>query len=44
VGTLLGVVSGTEVRSPFTGRIEGLLAHPGERLTARQPVAWLRTA
>jgi [acyl-carrier-protein] S-malonyltransferase len=44
VGGLLGTVSGTEVRSPFPGRIEGLLAHAGERLTARQPVAWLRVA
>jgi [acyl-carrier-protein] S-malonyltransferase len=44
VGALLGTVSGSDVRSPFTGRVEGVLAHAGERLMARQPVAWLRTA
>jgi [acyl-carrier-protein] S-malonyltransferase len=44
VGALLGTVAGAEVRSPFAGRVEGLLAHAGERLVARQPVAWLRTA
>jgi [acyl-carrier-protein] S-malonyltransferase len=42
-GDVLGTVAGTEVRSPFGGRIEGVLAHLGERLMPRQPVAWLRT-
>jgi [acyl-carrier-protein] S-malonyltransferase len=42
IGDLLGFVSGTEVRSPFAGELMGLLAHPGERVQAGQPVAWLR--
>jgi hypothetical protein len=42
IGDLLGTVSGTEVRSPFAGELMGVLAHPGERVQAGQPVAWLR--
>jgi len=42
IGDLLGNVSGTEVRSPFAGELMGVLAHPGERVQAGQPVAWLR--
>lgn len=46
VGDLIGTVAGTgrpvEVRSAFAGPLVGLLALPGERLTAGQPVAWLR--
>ena len=41
VGTLLGTVAGLEVRSPFAGRFEGALAHPGERVQTGQPIAWL---
>ena len=41
VGTLLGTVSGTDVRSPFAGTLQGTLAHPGERVQAGQPIAWL---
>jgi [acyl-carrier-protein] S-malonyltransferase len=43
-GRILGHVAGHEVRSAFHGTIKGLLAVTGERLTHRQPVAWLRTA
>jgi [acyl-carrier-protein] S-malonyltransferase len=43
-GDVLGTVSGTEVRSPFTGLLMRLLAVDGERVLARQPVAWLRVA
>jgi [acyl-carrier-protein] S-malonyltransferase len=43
-GDLLGTVGEAEVRSPFTGRLEGVLAHLGERVMSRQPIAWLRTA
>jgi len=43
-GDLIGTVSGLEVRTPFAGRIEGVLAHLGERVMSRQPIAWLRTA
>ncbi|HVA76237.1 MAG TPA: ACP S-malonyltransferase [Acidimicrobiales bacterium] len=44
VGTLLGMVSGVEVRSPFAGRLEGTLAHPGERVQTGQPIAWLHAS
>jgi [acyl-carrier-protein] S-malonyltransferase len=44
VGTLLGTVAGTEVRSPFSGRFEGALAHPGERVQTGQPIAWLHAS
>jgi [acyl-carrier-protein] S-malonyltransferase len=43
-GDLLGTVGEAEVRSPFSGRIEGVLAHLGERVMSRQPIAWMRTA
>jgi [acyl-carrier-protein] S-malonyltransferase len=43
-GQLLGTVGEAEVRSPFAGRIEGVLAHIGERVMSRQPIAWLRSA
>lgn len=42
VGTLLGTVASTEVRSPFEGTLMGVLAHPGERVQTGQPLAWLR--
>jgi [acyl-carrier-protein] S-malonyltransferase len=44
VGTLLGTVSGSEVRSPFAGTLKGHLAHPGERVQSGQPIAWLHSA
>jgi [acyl-carrier-protein] S-malonyltransferase len=43
IGDLIGSVSGTEVRSPFAGELMGVLAHPGERVHAGQPIAWLRS-
>lgn len=42
-GDLVGVVSGTEVRSPFAGELMGVLAQPGERVQTGQPLAWLRS-
>jgi [acyl-carrier-protein] S-malonyltransferase len=42
-GHLLGKVAGQDVRSPFAGAIVGVLAESGERVTASQPIAWLRT-
>ncbi|MGH9076276.1 MAG: ACP S-malonyltransferase [Acidimicrobiales bacterium] len=42
VGTLLGTVSGAEVRSAFAGTLMGMLAHPDERVQTGQPIAWLR--
>ncbi len=43
-GQLLGNIGDTEVRSPWAGVIMGFLAVAGERVTASQPIAWLRTA
>jgi [acyl-carrier-protein] S-malonyltransferase len=43
VGAVLGTVNGVEVRSPFAGLVQSYLAVSGERITIRQPVAWLRT-
>ena len=47
-GDVVGVVevSGRTlpVRSAFTGRLLGLMAHPGERVRENQPVAWLRVS
>ena len=41
-GTLLGTINGIEVRSPFAGELLGWLAINEERVTASQPIAWLR--
>ena len=41
-GDVLGMVGDNEVRTAFSGEIQGFLALPGERVTARQPIAWLR--
>jgi len=43
VGDLLGQVGETEVRSPFAGVLQNYIAVDGERVTLRQPIAWLRT-
>ncbi len=43
VGHILGTVGSMEVRSSFAGEIKGVLAFDGERVTSRQPIAWLRT-
>ncbi len=44
VGSVVGHVGEHEVRSPFTGVLQDLIAVAGERVTMRQPIAWLRTA
>jgi len=44
VGTVLGDIGGEEVRSPFAGILQSYIAVDGERVTKRQPIAWLRTA
>ncbi len=44
VGTLLGMVAGAEVRSPFAGRLQGALAQAGERVQTGQPIAWLHAS
>src|SRR5688500_11823267 len=44
VGDVLGHVNDAEVRSPFAGLLQSYIAVQGERVTLRQPIAWLRTA
>lgn len=44
VGVLEGPGTNVPVCSPFGGTLMGMMAHPGERLRAGQPVAWLRVA
>jgi [acyl-carrier-protein] S-malonyltransferase len=44
VGTVLGHVAEHEVRSPFRGTLQSFIAVDTERVTARQPIAWLRTS
>ena len=44
VGTVLGHVGEREVRSPFAGILQSYIAVATERVTARQPIAWLRTS
>ncbi len=43
VGTVVGHIGHTEVRSPFAGILQSYIAVEGERVTLRQPIAWLRT-
>jgi [acyl-carrier-protein] S-malonyltransferase len=43
VGTVVGHVSDVEVRSPFAGVLQSFIALDTERITSRQPIAWLRT-
>lgn len=44
VGTVIGTVGESEVRSPFEGVLQGYIAMATERVTLRQPIAWLRTS
>jgi [acyl-carrier-protein] S-malonyltransferase len=43
VGQIIGHVGDSEVRSPFSGIVQNFIAVDGERVTAHQPIAWLRT-
>ena len=43
VGTVVGHVGDVEVRSPFAGVLQSFIALDTERVTNRQPIAWLRT-
>jgi len=43
VGTVVGHVGDVEVRSPFGGVLQSFIALDTERVTSRQPIAWLRT-
>ncbi|NND76476.1 MAG: ACP S-malonyltransferase [Ilumatobacter sp.] len=44
VGMLIGHVGDHEVRSPFAGQLQSYIAVDTERVTARQPIAWLRSS
>jgi [acyl-carrier-protein] S-malonyltransferase len=44
VGTVVGLIGDHEVRSAFAGILQHYIAVEGERVTLRQPIAWLRTA
>ncbi|BAN02448.1 malonyl CoA-acyl carrier protein transacylase [Ilumatobacter coccineus YM16-304] len=43
VGSIIGHVGDNEVRSPFAGVLQSFIAVDTERVTMRQPIAWLRT-
>lgn len=43
VGQVIGHVGDYEVRSSFDGVVQSFIAVEGERVTAHQPIAWLRT-
>ena len=43
VGSVIGHVGEHEVRSPFEGVLQSFIAVDTERVTSRQPIAWLRT-
>jgi [acyl-carrier-protein] S-malonyltransferase len=43
VGAVIGHVGDHEVRSPFGGVFQSFIAVDTERVTPRQPIAWLRT-
>ncbi len=47
-GQSIGVIENSGVSTPvcssFEGLLMGMLAEPGQRLRAGQPVAWLRVA
>ncbi len=43
VGQVIGHVGEHEVRSAFDGLLQAYIAVDGERVTSRQPIAWLRT-
>ena len=42
-GQCIGVVGAVEVYSAFSGVFQAFIAVDGERVTSRQPIAWLRT-
>jgi len=43
VGDVIGHVGDVEVRSAFAGQLQSYIAVDTERVTLRQPIAWLRT-
>jgi len=43
IGQILGMIGETPVVSVFEGILQSFIAVDGERVTLRQPIAWLRT-
>lgn len=43
IGQEVATVGATPIVSPFQGELAGVLAIEGERVTAGQPIAWLRS-
>ena len=43
IGQTLGTIGETPVVSVFEGILQSFIAVDGERVTLRQPIAWLRT-
>jgi [acyl-carrier-protein] S-malonyltransferase len=43
IGQTLGMIGDTPVVSVFEGVLQAFIAVDGERVTLRQPIAWLRT-
>ncbi len=43
IGQAIGTVGTTEIVSAFAGVLQAFIAVEGERITSRQPIAWLRT-
>ena len=43
IGQTLGIIGDTPVVSVFEGILQSFIAVDGERVTLRQPIAWLRT-
>lgn len=44
VGAVIGHVGEHEIRSPFAGVLQSYIAVASERVTPRQPIAWLRSS
>ena len=44
IGHVHGTGTAVPVTSAFSGELQGMLAHEGERVREGQPIAWLRTA
>jgi [acyl-carrier-protein] S-malonyltransferase len=43
IGQPIAKVGDTEITTPFAGKLMGILAIAGERVTVGQPIAWLRS-
>jgi [acyl-carrier-protein] S-malonyltransferase len=43
VGQRVGSIGSRDVRSPFSGKLQSMIAVEGERVTTGQPIAWLQS-